>query len=491
MFRSRFLLRQANAIMATHYDVLFIGSGQSANPLAKAAAKAGKKTALVERAELGGTCVNVGCTPTKTMIASGRVAYLARRGADYGVHTAGDITVDMAKVRERKRSIVKQWNSGSVRGLADAGVDVIMGQGSFSGPKAVTVSLNGGGQRDVTADKVYICVGERPLRPQIPGLDTVEQSRLLTSTSIMELNTVPAHLVVLGGGYIGLEFGQLFRRLGARVTVVQRGRQLLAREDPDVAECMLGILREDGVTVHLATTVTGVSASGDASQPIAVEVQDSSGNIEIAASHVLLAAGRVPNTDTLNLPAAGIQTTTRGHVQVDDTLKTTAPDVYALGDCHGGPAFTHMSYDDFRIARTSLIPETVPPTAPHMSTTSSSPSRGLVPYVVYTDPQLGHVGLHARELAAAGRKIKTATMPMSAVARAAETDEKRGLIKASVDAETGEVLGFTCLGIEGGEVMSIVQTAMMGRLKWWDLEAAVWAHPTLAESLNNLWAYLK
>jgi pyruvate/2-oxoglutarate dehydrogenase complex dihydrolipoamide dehydrogenase (E3) component len=481
----------------THYDVIFIGSGQSANPLAKAFAKAGKKTGLIERSALGGTCVNVGCTPTKTMIASGRVAYLTRRGQDYGVQVdVKDLEIDMRKVRERKRAIVEQWHGGSVRGLADAHVDVLMGDASFLGPKTLKVALLDGGQRQVSADTIFVSVGERPARPSMPGLENVEPARVLNSTSIMELDQVPSHLVVLGGGYIGLEFGQLFRRLGAQVTIIQRGKQLLPREDTDVANSMLNILREDGITVHLSTAIVSVSPSkDDKSLPFTTKAKASSSGEEISipASHILLAAGRLPNTDSLNLSAAGISTTQSGHIVIDDKLQTTAQDIYALGDCHGGPAFTHMSYDDFRIIRTNLLPEAAPPTAPRMATTAVSKSRALVPYVVYTDPQLGHVGLHVRDLEQQqpDRKIKTATMPMSSVARAAETDEKRGLMKATVDAETGEILGFTCLGIEGGEIMSIVQTAMMGGLKWWDLEAAVWSHPTLAESLNNLWAYLK
>ncbi|KAI9167383.1 putative pyridine nucleotide-disulfide oxidoreductase RclA [Paramyrothecium foliicola] len=459
--------------------------------LAEAFANAGKKTGLVERAALGGTCVNVGCTPTKTMIASGRVAYLTRRSSDYGVQTNGKVNVDMARVRERKRDIVKQWNSGSVRGLKDAGVDVLMGEASFVGPRMLRVQLTDGGEVEVGAGTVFLCVGERSLWPTIPGLERIDKTRVLDSTSIMELSDVPSHLVVLGGGYIGLEFGQLFRRLGAKVTIVQRGKQLLPREDADVADCMRQILEEDGITIHLSTTVESVDAKNDAHLPFVVNTQTSSGTAEIPASHLLLAAGRVPNTDSLNLSIAGVKTTPKGHIVVDDMLRSSAPGIYALGDCHGGPAFTHMSYDDFRIVRTNLLPDAAPPTTPRMATTAASKSRTLVPYVVYTDPQLGHVGLHARDLEGANRNVKTATMPMAYVARAVETDEKRGLMKATVDAETGEILGFTCLGLEGGEIMSIVQTAMMGGLKWWDLEAAVWSHPTLAEGLNSLWAYLK
>ncbi|KAH7313344.1 mercuric reductase [Stachybotrys elegans] len=451
--------------MATpNYKVLFIGSGQSANPLAKAFSKAGRKTAMIERSSLGGTCVNVGCTPTKTMIASGRAAYMARRAGDYGVPTNVG-AVDMARVRQRKRDIVTQWHSGSVRGLKEAGVDVIMGDGAFVGNKTVKVALNDGGETTISAELVFI-----------PGLDGVDAARVLNSTTIMELDQVPSHLLVMGGGYIGLEFGQLFRRLGAEVTVVQRGKQLVPREDEDVAECLREILVEDGITVHLSSTVTSVSSSSGTGKPLKVEVQTSKGPLQLDASHLLLAAGRVANTDGLNLSVAGVETDSRGHILVNELLQTTAPDIYALGDVHGGPAFTHMSYDDFRIIRSNLLPETIPPPIPPWQTRRPP-------------PRLGHVGLHARDLR--GRKTQTAVMPMSYVARAAETNEPRGMMKATVDAETGEILGFTCIGVEGGEIMSMVQMAMMGGLKWWDLEAAVWAHPTWAESLNNLWASLK
>ncbi|KAF4997633.1 hypothetical protein FDECE_12026 [Fusarium decemcellulare] len=476
----------------TQYDVVVLGSGQAGNPVAKAFAKAGHKTAVIERAALGGTCVNVGCTPTKTMIASGRAAYLAKRASDYGVRAGnGHVEVDMARVRQRKRAIVEQWNSGSVRGLATSGVDVIMGDASFVGDRKLKVVLQDGGEREVSAQTVFLNVGERSSRPDIPGLDDLEPTRILDSTSIMELGEVPRHLVVLGGGYIGLEFGQLFRRLGADVTVVQRARQLVPREDPDVAECLLDILRQDGITVHLSSTVDSISATKDPEAPFSVKIKGASGNTEASGSHLLLATGRVPNTDGLNLTEVGIKTTPKGHVVVDDKLQTTAPGVYALGDCHGGAAFTHMSYDDSRIIRTNLLPETMLPTTPAMPTTQASISRVLTPYCMYTDPQLGHVGLHARDVANSTREIKIARMPMSYVARALETAEPRGMMQAIVDGKTGEILGFTCLGIEGGEIMSIVQTAMMGGLKWWDLEAAVYAHPTLAESLNNLWGHLE
>ena len=477
----------------TRYDTIIVGSGQSGTPLASAFANAGRKTAIIDRAHIGGTCINEGCTPTKTMIASGRAAYLTRRSKDYGVSYDGDVRVDMTKIRQRKRDIVSSWSEGGESRLVKNGVDVLRGEARFTGPKTLAVKMTKGSEeKSVTADLILLNVGERPSRPNIPGLDDIDQTRVLNSTSIMELGEVPSHLVVLGGGYIGMEFGQLFRRLGAEVTIVQRASQLVPREDEDVAKIVLEILKEDGITVHLSSSATSISKSEDDMSSFKLRIQTSSNEtISIAGSHILLATGRIPNTGTLNLEAAGVKTNSRGHYIVDEKLATSAPGIYGLGDAHGGPAFTHISYDDFRVIRANLLPEATPSTTPKMNTTSASKSRNLVPYVMYTDPQLGHVGLHDRDLKASGRKYKTAKMPMSYVARAIETEETRGLMKATVDAETGEILGFTCLGVEGGEIMAIMQTAMMGGLKWYDMEAAVWAHPSLAESLNNLWGYLE
>ncbi len=476
----------------TQYDVVIVGSGQSGTPLAGAFARAGRKVALIDRAYVGGCCVNVGCTPTKTMISSGRVAYLARRGADYGVHTSS-LTIDMAKIRQRKRDIVARFSGGSEKRLLGAGVDILKGEAKFVGDKTLTVRMNSGGEeRTVAGEVVILDVGERPARPDLPGLSKVDASLVLDSTSIMELGQVPKHLIVLGGGYIGLEFGQLFRRLGAEVTVVQRAARLAPREDEDISQSLLEILREDGIQVHLSTSAESISQGGDGTQPLKLRIKpESAASLDLSGSHILIATGRTPNTDSLNLDAVGVKTDKRGYLVVDDKLLTSAAGVYGLGDAHGGPAFTHISYDDFRILRANLLPDAVPSTTPKMHTTKDSVSRNLVPYVMYTDPQLAHIGLQERELKASGRKYKRATMPMSYVARALETDETRGLMKATVDAETGEILGFTCLGIEGGEIMAVVQTAMMGGVKWWDLEAAVWAHPSLAEALNNLWGYLE
>lgn len=478
-------------------SALIIGSGQSGTPLAVALAQSGRSTILIERSHLGGTCVNVGCTPTKTMIASGRVAHLASRAGEYGIfqREVGQGIVPVAfmeRVRKRKREIVGRWRGGSEKRVEGVeGLEVLRGEARFVGERIVRVVLSGSGERgeevEIEGEEVFVDVGERPAEVNLEGLSTVEGSRVLDSTSVMELAVVPERLIVLGGGYIGLEFGQLFRRLGSEVVVVQRGRQLLPREDQEIAQALQDICQEEGIEVILNATATQLSPRGNHGSPILLQYRNTNGSIsELFGSHLLLAAGRTPNTDSLDLSAAGIKSTPRGHIIVSPTLQTSAPNVYALGDCHGGPAFTHVSYDDYRIVRANLI-DRVNPSA------STAQRENQVPYVVYTDPQLGHVGLHEAEAKAKfpDRQIKTATMPMGSVARAVETAETRGLMKAVVDGESGAILGFTCLGIEGGEVMSMVQVAMMGELPWWKLRDAVFAHPTLAEGLNNLWGYLK
>ncbi|MBN9390035.1 MAG: mercuric reductase [Chloroflexi bacterium] len=457
--------------MPEQYDAVLIGSGQAAGPLATALTGAGWKVALVEQEHVGGTCINEGCTPTKTMVASGRVAYLARRAADYGVHT-GPVTIDMAKIRQRKRDIVDSFRGGNERRIVAGNVDLIYGRGSFTGPDSVEVRTNSGETRELTAKKIFINAGCRPSKPQVPGLD---EMAILNSTSIMELDVVPEHLLILGGGYIGLEFGQLFRRLGSRVTIIQRGKQLLPKEDPDVAEEITGILKEDGLEILLETVAVSARSTGEG---IALTVKGPSGEQELVGSHLLEAAGRVPNTDTLNLEAAGIATDSHGFIKVNDRLETNVPGVYALGDIKGGPAFTHISYDDFRIVRENLLQEGK----------QVSIEGRILPYTVFTDPQLGRVGLSENEARAQGYNIQVYKMPMSWVARALELDESRGLMKAVVDADTGQILGGALLGIEGGEMMAVLQMAMMGKLAYTVLKEAIFAHPTLAEAFNNLFS---
>jgi pyruvate/2-oxoglutarate dehydrogenase complex dihydrolipoamide dehydrogenase (E3) component len=451
------------------YDAIVIGSGQAGTPLSVALAQAGMRTALVERKHVGGTCINEGCTPTKTMVASGRVAYLARRAADYGVHT-GPISIDLTKVRQRKRDIVDSFRNGSQSRIEKtANLELIFGEASFSSSKTVTVRTNDGGQRVLSANYIFINAGTRASRPKLEGLDTVP---VLDNISIMELDAVPEHLLVLGGGYIGLEFGQLFRRFGSRVTIVQSAGQLLTREDPDIAEEVAKILQQDGVEILLNAKTTRVNqADGE----LRLEVQRQGKAATLTGSHLLAATGRASNADTLNVTAAGIQTDARGFIKVNDRLETTASGIYALGDIKGDPAFTHISYDDFRIIRANLLEKK-----------SASTKNRLVPYTVFIDPQLGRIGLTEAEARAQSRKFRVARLPMTSVARALEVDETRGFMKAIVDGESNQILGAAVLGIEGGEVMSALEIAMMGKLPYTALRDGTFAHPTLAESLNNL-----
>jgi pyruvate/2-oxoglutarate dehydrogenase complex dihydrolipoamide dehydrogenase (E3) component len=451
------------------YDSIVIGSGQAGNPLAMALAGAGMRTALIERKHVGGTCINEGCTPTKTMVASGRVAHLARRAADYGVHT-GPISIDMVKVRQRKRDIVESFRNGSqTRIEKTANLELIFGEASFSGPRTVAVRLQDGGQRTCSAKHIFINAGTRASRPDLRGLDTVP---FLDNISIMELDVVPDHLLILGGGYIALEFGQLFRRFGSQVTIIQSGSQLLTREDRDVAEEVTNILRQDGVEVMLNANACHVGAID---KGIRLDMQSHDKLSALTGSHLLVATGRVPNSDSLNLSVAGIQTGEHGFIKVNDRLETTAEGVYALGDIKGGPAFTHISYDDFRIIRSNLLEKK-----------SASTKNRQVPYTVFIDPQLGRVGLTETEARAAGRNIRVAKLPMTHVARALEVDETRGFMKAIVDADTNQILGAAILGLEGGEIMSAVEIALMGKLPYTALRDGTFAHPTLTESLNNL-----
>ncbi len=451
------------------YDALIIGSGQAGTPLSTALAGAGMRTVLIERKHVGGTCINEGCTPTKTMVASGRVAYLARRAADYGVHT-GPISIDLVKIRERKRNIVDSFRNGSQSRLEKTpNLELIFGDATFGGPKTVAVRSQDGGQRTMSAKYVFINAGTRASRPKLDGLDSVP---FLDNISIMELDALPDHLLILGGGYIGLEFGQLFRRLGSRVTIVQSAGQLLAGEDPDIAEEITKILQQDEVEVLLNSKATQTEKSGDR---IRLSVQSENDSTILVGSHLLVATGRVPNSDSLNLAATKIQSDGRGFIQVNDRLETTAEGIYALGDIKGGPAFTHISYDDFRIIRANLLEKK-----------AASTKGRQVPYTLFIDPQLGRVGLTEMEARAQGRNIRVAKLPMTHVARALEVDETRGFMKAIVDADTNQILGAAILGIEGGEIMSALEIAMMGKLPYSALRDGTFAHPTLAESLNNL-----
>jgi pyruvate/2-oxoglutarate dehydrogenase complex dihydrolipoamide dehydrogenase (E3) component len=453
------------------YDAIIIGSGQAGNPLARAFGNAGWKTAIIERDFIGGTCINYGCTPTKTMFNSARVAYLARRASDYGVHH-GEVTVSMREVRERKQRVIEAFRESGLKGIEKTkNLDLLFGNAKFIAPHEIEVELSDTSKRTLTAEKIFINTGGRPAKAQVEGIDDVPT---LDSTSIMELDELPEHLLVLGGGYIGLEFGQMFRRFGSEVTIVQRLGQLLGREDTDVAEAVLKVMKEDGISVLLNTEAVKVKKAG---AEIALTVRTSEGDQTLSGSHLLLAVGRKPNTEDLNLAAAGVETDKQGNVKVNSSLETNVAGVYALGDVKGGPQFTHISYDDFRIIRTNLLEG-------GKATTDGR----FVPYTIFIDPQLGRIGLNESE--ARGRNIRVAKLEMTHVARAIEMSETSGFMKAIVDAETNQILGATVLGVEGGELMAMFEIAMMGKLPYTVLKDGIFAHPTLAESLNNLFMAL-
>jgi len=455
------------------FDTVIIGTGQSGKPLAIALGRAGWKVAVIEREHVGGTCINVGCTPTKTMVASGRVAYLARRARDYGVN-AGRVTVDIRRVVKRKRRVVESFrNYGQTRLEKTANVELIFGEARLKDAKHVVVELRSGGRRELAGKRIVVNTGGRPAVPPIRGLDRVP---FLDSTSIMELTEVPRHLIVLGGGYIGLEFCQMFRRFGARVTVVNRDPRLVLREDPDVSAEVERILKEDGIEILNSTHVTLLEKVKTGVRAV---LETGEGARKISGSHLLLALGRVPNTDRLNLAAAGVQTDELGYIEVNARLETNVSGIYAIGDVKGGPAFTHISYDDFRILRENWL-----------NSGNATIEGRPVPNCMYIDPQLATVGLNETEAQKRGIDFRVAKLPMTGVARAQEMSETRGFMKAVVDAKTQQILGCTVLGVEGGEIMSMLQIAMMGKLPYPAIKEAIFAHPTLAESLNNLFMTL-
>lgn len=456
------------------FDAIVIGTGQGGKPLAAELAQAGWRTAIVERGRVGGTCVVCGCTPTKTMVGSARVAHVARRAADYGVDV-GAVSVDMEVVRRRKRDIVDSWSEGSRKGLErHDDLELIPGEARFTGIREMEIALGDGAIRRLVADHVFINAGARPATPPIPGL---EGTGYLDSTSIMEIGDVPEHLIVLGGGFIGLEFGQMFRRFGAEVTLVERSSRLASREDEDVSEAIREIFEEDGVRVLTDSEAVEVARRDDGM--IRVRIDGPDGESEVSGSHLLVAVGRTSNADALNLAATGLSTDARGWIPVNERCESEVDGIWALGDITGAPPFTHTAYDDYRVIRANLLEEGDRSTADR-----------LLPYAVFIDPQLGRVGLTERAARERGHDVRVAKLPMTRVARAMELDETRGFMKAVVDAGTDRILGASILGIEGGEVASVLLVAMLGGLAYTDLRDAMMAHPTLAESLNNLFMTL-
>jgi pyruvate/2-oxoglutarate dehydrogenase complex dihydrolipoamide dehydrogenase (E3) component len=451
------------------YDAVVIGSGQAGNPLSQKLADQGWTVALIEKEHLGGTCVNTGCTPTKTMVASAQVAHYARHADVWGVQ-AGAVRVDLPSVVARKDRVVNQWRAGIERKVADRkNLHLYRGAARFIGPHKIRVN-----QEEIESERIFINTGARPSIPRLEGLDRIDY---LTNASIMQLRELPNHLLVVGGGYIGLEFGQMFRRFGSDVTVVHRDANVLPREDADVTLELQKALEKEGIRFLLRARPTQVAKQDG---QIALKVETGGKSETVRGSHLLVATGRRPNTDDLGLEAAGVQRTPEGFVKVNGRLETNVPGIWALGDVKGGPAFTHISYNDYQIVYANLI-EGKNLTTDHR----------LVPYAVFTDPQLGRVGLTEKEARAAGHKLKVGKIPMSWVARAIERDETAGLMKVVVDAATDQILGAAILASEGGELVQILEFVMLAGAPYTLMKGAVYIHPTLAEGFWTLMEEVK
>ncbi|WP_316748735.1 mercuric reductase [Pedobacter gandavensis] len=457
-----------------HYDAIIIGAGQAGIPLAKKLAEAGKKTAIIEERIVGGTCINDGCTPTKTMIASGHAAYQARMAGKLGVET-GTVRVDFKAIKKRKDEIVDSFQQGAQKGLESTkGLDLIHGSATFSGAKELTVSLAGGEKLLLSADWIFINTGAKPTLPELPGLTA---SNYLTSTTILDLTEIPEHLVVLGGNYIGLEFAQLFHRLGSKVTIIEKSARIIGREDEDVSAELTEILRDEGLLIRTNTTIQEIEGPAKA---LKIQLKSANGTSVIKASHLLIAIGRTPNTSSLNLDIPGIKTDQKGYILVNDKLETDVKGIYALGDVNGGPAFTHISYHDFTIVYRNL-----------MEKGNFSTADRQTPYCLFTDPQLGRVGLSETAAKAKGLDFLVAKIPMTQVARGIETAQTLGFMKAVVDRKSKQILGACILAAEGGEIMAVLQMAMLGGITYDKIRYGVFAHPTFSESLNNLFMGIK
>jgi len=453
-----------------HYEDLVLGSGAGGKLLAWRLAQSGRRTAVVERRWIGGSCPNVACLPSKNEIWSAKVADLVSHGAQFGTRP-GSFAVNMARVRRRKRDMVDGLVAMHLDHYKASGAALIMGTGRFVAPKTLEIALNEGGSQVLTADRVFLNLGTHATIPSIPGL---AEAAPLTHIEALEMGRVPKHLVVLGGGYVGLEFAQAHRRFGARVTVIEPGPQLLGREDPDVAAELGAILEDEGIEIRLATEA--VRVDGRSGHGVRLRVRTAAGERTIAGSDVLAATGRTPNVAGIGLDVAGVKLDARGYIDVNDRLETSAPDVWAIGECAGSPQFTHVSVDDFRIILGNLA-----------GGTRSTRDR-LVPYCLFTDPPLARVGLNERETRQRGVAIRVARLPMTGVLRAHATGEMRGFMKVLVEAQGDRILGFAMLGAEAGEVMAAVQTAMLGGLPYTLVRDAILTHPTMAEGLNELFA---
>ena len=453
-----------------HFDVVILGSGQGGKLLAWRLAKSGKKVAVVERRWVGGSCPAVACMPSKNELWSARVAHVVRHAAEFGT-LVGDIKTDMRKVLSRKQDMVEREIRLHLKAYAESGAELIMGSGQFVGPKAIEVAVNDGGVRQLAGSEIVLNFGSHAAIPDVPGLDA---ARPLTHIEALELDYLPSHLIVLGGGYVGVETAQTSRRFGARVTIIEPGLQLMGREDPDVAQEIQTILNGEGVEVLL--NAHPVSVNGLSGTAVAVTARTADGERKIEGSDLIVAVGRIPNTADIGLDKTGVELDPRGFIRVNERLQTTAPGVWAIGECAGSPQFTHISVDDFRIV------------ADNMAGGNRRTVDRQVPYVMFTDPPLARVGLSEAEAQRQGIPVRMGKLPMSEVLRTEATDEKQGFMKAVVSASDDRILGFTMVGSEAGEVLAVIQTAMLAELPYTKLRDAVISHLTMAEGLGFLFA---
>jgi pyruvate/2-oxoglutarate dehydrogenase complex dihydrolipoamide dehydrogenase (E3) component len=456
--------------MPTRYDAIVIGTGQSGPPLAARLAKAGQRVAVIERKRFGGTCVNVGCIPTKTLVASARAIHMARRGDEFGFSIGGAVQADMARIKARKDAVVQKSNEGIERWMrGTAGITVYQGHGRFTGPQAVSV-----GNDVLEADRVFINVGARAALPDMPGIGDVP---VLTNSTILDLDVLPAHLVVVGGSYIGLEFAQVFRRFGSRVTVIEKADRLIAREDEDVSAGLQQVLETEGIAFRLNAACIGFQRGSDGPE---VHVDCTHGAPSVPASHVLMAVGRRPNTDDLGLDQAGVTTDSKGYIPVDDQCRTKVEGIWAIGECNGHGAFTHTSYNDYEIVAANLL--------------DADPRRlsdRIACYALYTDPPVGRAGMTMAEAKATGRQLLVGFRPMAKVSRAIEMSETQGFMRAIVDAGTRRILGTTIFGVNGDEIVHSLLDVMYADAPYTVVQRAVHIHPTVSELIPTMLQGLK
>jgi pyruvate/2-oxoglutarate dehydrogenase complex dihydrolipoamide dehydrogenase (E3) component len=462
-------IRRAFVMTSEHYQNVVIGSGEAGKYLAWTLAEQGQRTIVVERSMVGGACPNVACLPSKNVIYSAKVASLGSRATTFGI-VSEPLKIDLARVIRRKQEMVNNLRQLHATRFKESGAELLMGEAKFAEPKTVQVALNAGGTQLLRGDRIFLAVGTRASLPDLPGL---ADAKPMTHVEALDLQRLPKHLVIVGGGYVGLEFAQAMRRFGSKVTIVEHGAQLLGHEDPDFAEAILSVLRDEGIEVLPKTDIHRVG--GHSGEKVQLELHSEAATRTIEASDVLVAIGRTPNTDRLDVEKAGVELDSRGYIRVNDGLETTAPDVWAMGECAGSPQFTHVSFDDFRIVRDNLAGG------------ARTRSDRIIPYCLFTDPELAHVGLSESAARAKRLHYRVQKLPMAAILRTRTHGDNRGMAKALI-ADDDRIIGFTALGVEASELMAAVQVAMLGRLPFTVFRDGIFAHPTTAEGLTALFA---